>query len=81
MLEHGETSIEEALKTLKIMSDMFKKRNWKPRRIGGREFVVDLPNENTLDHVLSRPSWRCKERRLLPCQPMVRRRDTPNPYI
>lgn len=62
-LAQGETDIEEAIKTLRGMSESFKARNWNLQRLAPGEFIIELPNDNALNYLLSKSHWQCKEGR------------------
>lgn len=62
-LPQGEVTLEDVVRTLREMSEIFKKNTWKPRQIGPRKFVIELHNDNALDYLISRSYWPCKENR------------------
>lgn len=42
VFEYGHVEVEEALKTLRSMSESFNRRQWEPRRTETRDFIVSL---------------------------------------
>lgn len=49
----GETEVMKLLETLREISETFRKRKWNPIPCGPREFIIEFPNENALNHLLS----------------------------
>lgn len=60
VLAYGETEVEEALKILRGISETFKNTDWNPIPCANREFVVESPNANALEYVLSRKTRKSK---------------------
>lgn len=60
-LPHGEIEIEDAIRSLREMSETFKKTKWDPRQIRARDYVVEFPNDNALNYLLSKTHWQHKD--------------------
>lgn len=60
VLGYGETEVEKCLDALREMSETFRTRKWNPIPCGPTELVIELPNENALEHLLSRRAWPCR---------------------